>query len=161
MSLVLLISGALSDPVLFDSAEIRHILNKIHTVRRHIKRKQTGSRLAKLKTLEDKLQLVIELSKEKYIAGLVDTFQSEPKKLYRYLKKVSSKQAVNTFIGLDNRVLQDLQSTSNAFNKFFNSTFTISEGNHWESVGNHWESVGITGSLWESLGVCENGFVHT
>lgn len=109
------------------TAEIRHILNKIHTVRRQIKRKQTESQLAKLKTLEDKLQSLIEHSKEKYIAGLVDTFQSEPKKLYRYLKKISSKQAVNTFIGLDNEVLQDPQSISNAFNKFFNSTFTLSE----------------------------------
>ena len=109
------------------TAEIRHVLNKIHTVRRHIKRKPTESQLAKLKTLEDKLQSMIEVSKEEYIAGLVDTFHSEPKKLYRYLKKISSKQAVNTFIGLDNKVLQDPQSISDAFNKFFNSTFTTSE----------------------------------
>ena len=80
------------------TAEIRHILIKTHTVRRQVKRKQTESQLAKLKTLENKLQLVIELSKEKDIVGLVDAFQSEPKKLYRYLKKMSSKQAVNTFI---------------------------------------------------------------
>ena len=76
-------------------------------VRHQIKRKQRESQLAKLKTLENKLQLVIELSKEKNIVGLVDAFQSEPKKLYRYLKKISSKQAVNTFIGLDNKVVQD------------------------------------------------------
>ena len=63
----------------------RHSLNKTHTVRHQIKRKQTESQLVncKLKTLENKRRLVIELSKEKFIVGLVDAFQSEPKKLYR------------------------------------------------------------------------------
>lgn len=73
-------------PIWFNS-DIRHCLNKIDTLRRHIKMASPSeSKLSKLASPENELERQISAGKEAYISRLTDSFQSEPKKLYCYLK---------------------------------------------------------------------------
>ena len=59
---------------LWFNADIRHSLNKIHSLRRLIKNKSTSSRLAKLSILESDLQSQMITSKDSFISDLISSF---------------------------------------------------------------------------------------
>ena len=82
--------------------------------------------MSKLKFLEDQLKTKIVFSKEHYLTSLADAFRLQPLKLYQYLKQLVKRPVRNSFVGTNNEILQHPQAISNAFNKFFNSTFTDS-----------------------------------
>lgn len=111
------------------NSDIRHILNKIHSLRRSLKRKSTTciGQENKMARLEEELAAKIASSKERYLLGLVNDFCHNPTKLYRYLRMIAQKPVNSIFEGVRGEILQDPQGISEAFNVFFNSTFSNSD----------------------------------
>ena len=112
-------------PKWFNST-IRHALNKVHTARRKWKKKPCRATLSKLKLLEEELEVTILHGKEDYIASLIDTYQSNSSKLYRYIKDLSNPIPNSTFVDSNSTTVRDPIDVCEAFNKFFNSTFVSS-----------------------------------
>ena len=108
------------------NGEINHILNRIHSLRRLLKRKYSSHLQNKLLNLEEELQDLIQAAKCKYISGLCRRFFQEPKKLFRYLKDLRSATQSIPIIIQDAAVIRDPSAIAECYNNFFNSTFTRS-----------------------------------
>lgn len=115
-----------SSPKWFN-AEIRHHFNQIHSVRRLVRKNPTISRITKLHNLETFIEKLICSSKESYILGLIASFSSDPKKLYRYLRDLTKTSTSDVFLDKDSEIITDPLKIAEAFNDFFHSTFTRSE----------------------------------
>lgn len=114
-----------SGPRWFNS-EVRHLLNRVHTVRKTIKRKCSVSLLSKLESLEDKLGAAITSAKANYETQLVCAFRSNPTKLYRHLSELSKPRSGPQFLINHGSPVHDSLSKARLFNEFFHSTFTVS-----------------------------------
>ena len=73
-----------TSPKWFNS-DIRHQLNRIHTLRNRIKKSATFYTLSKLSIMEENLQQLILSSKDKFVQNLCSTFKFKPKELYNHL----------------------------------------------------------------------------
>ena len=102
------------------------MLNKVHSLRRRLKRHPTRMLQGKLTHLENDLQSTIQSAKEHYLSQLVSMFGSNPSKLYSYLNNLSKSKFESPFIQHDNEIIHDNYKKATLFNEFFNSTFTTS-----------------------------------
>ena len=116
---------AYPSPVWFDG-EIRHMLKKLKSLRARLWKKWSLSKADKLHELEVLVEQQICISKESYISSLVTSFSTDPKKLFRYLRDLKSPISPNTFLAKSSTVISDPTDVAEAFNSFFNSTFTHS-----------------------------------
>ena len=108
------------------NGEIKHTLNKVHTLRRHLKRKLSTRMSLKLNNMEVKLQDLMQTAKCKYISSLCQRFFHEHKKLYRYLQDLrNTPQSIPTIIQ-GSTVIRNPSTIAECFNSYFNSTFTRS-----------------------------------
>ena len=80
------------------NSEIRHLLKKIHTIRRTIRKSPTINRNNKLCLLEEKVSRLIQSSKHSYEANLVYSFSNNPKKLYSHLKHLANNKFIPKFL---------------------------------------------------------------
>lgn len=109
------------------NASIRHQLNKVHSLRRRIKRHSTQMLRTRLMQMERDLQSLIQSAKENYLMQLVTTFRSNPRKLYTYLNNLSESKFEPHFIYYNNMIIHDPCQRAKIFNEYFNSTFTTSD----------------------------------
>ena len=107
--------------------EIKHLLNCIRSLRRNIRKSYTEIRANKLSTLEVKLQALMSTAKETYGARLTAAFTRNPKDLYRHLRHLSHYTTMPQVLIYDSTPIYHPKEKVEAFNKFFNSTFTISD----------------------------------
>ena len=77
------------------NSEIRHLLKKIHTLRRSIRKSPTINRNNKLCLLEERVSRLIQSSKH---SNLVSSFSSNPKKLYSHLKRLANNKFIPKFL---------------------------------------------------------------
>ena len=106
--------------------EIRHQLNKVHTIRRRIKTSPTQHLIAKLSQMEASLQSSMEKSKDDFLQSLTSTFKLQPKKLYGYMNSLSKAKLKPNFIIQNGHSIDDPLHKARCFNEFFNSIFTTS-----------------------------------
>ena len=64
--------------------------------------------------------------RQTYIASLVDSFSTQPKKLYGYLRKLQIPSEPSMFINTSSELVTTVEDAAIAFNEFFHSTFTQS-----------------------------------
>lgn len=102
-------------PVWF-TAEIRHNLNKIHSIRRSIKSKSTTGLLERLSKLETEVQCVITNAKDNYISNLTSTYKEDSGKLYRYLRNLQRRPCNSVFMGENSEILCDPLKIACSFN---------------------------------------------
>ena len=114
-----------SSPRWFNS-NIRHKLNEIRTLRRSIKRNSTPLKLDKLNRLESYLEAPMLSAKVDYESRIVNCFASNPQKLYGHLRSMKAINAPN-FVVYKSSTLFDPVAKAEAFNNFFNSTYTSSQ----------------------------------
>ena len=88
------------------NADIKHLLNKIHTLRRRLKKKTTQQKTANLNSMELTLQCLIAMSKDLYISNLINSFSHKPRKLYQFLKFFKS-EPTTTFLFNNSRATHD------------------------------------------------------
>ena len=88
------------------NADIKHLLNKIHTLRRRLKKKTTQQKTANLNSMEVTLQGLIAKSKGMYISNLINSFSHKPRKLYQFLKFFKS-EPTTTFLFNNSRAIHD------------------------------------------------------
>ena len=79
------------------TAEVRHLLNRVHTCRRRLKRSPTVTSATRLEHLESELNAACVIAQSNYVAHLINTHSSSPRKLYRYLADLSKQK---TSVGL-------------------------------------------------------------
>ena len=115
-----------TSPKWFNS-DIRHQLNRIHTLRNRIKKSATFYTLSKLSIMEENLQQLILSSKDKFVQNLCSTFKLKPKELYNHLNKLSKSNSTCKFITHNSKLVCDPAEKPLVFNQFFNSTFTRSD----------------------------------
>ena len=110
------------------NSEIRHLLKKIHTLRRSIRKSPTINRNNKLCLLEERVSRLIQSSKHSYEANLVSSFSSNPKKLYSHLKRLANNKFIQKFLVQPSAqsLTAEPKEKSEIFNDFFHSTFTNS-----------------------------------
>ena len=72
------------------NSTIRHQLNRIHTIRRCLRKNPTQRLLSKLNSMEISLQSQIQASKDEFLSNLVVSFINNPKKLYSYLNNLNN-----------------------------------------------------------------------
>ena len=70
--------------------EIRHLLKKLKTLNKLIRRNPTWARYAKLSELESNLQNLCTEAKGEYEISLVESFSLQPKQLYSQLSRLKS-----------------------------------------------------------------------
>lgn len=107
--------------------EVRHLLNRVHTTRRRIKRGSSTSLLSKLDMLEKELGGAIATAKANYEKQLISTFHTNPSKLYRRLAELSRSRSSPQLIIYQDSPVHDPYNKARIFNEFFNSTFTVSD----------------------------------
>ena len=108
------------------NAEIRHLINKSHTVRRRLKLRPTNHLRLKLQTLESSLRSLIQASKLKYEQSLISAFSSYPSKLYRHLKSLSNPKSSSYPIIHESKTITNPLIKARLFNSYFNSVFSTS-----------------------------------
>ena len=108
------------------NSDIRHALNRLHTLRRLTNRKPTEQRLAKLSSAESALQVKMESAKHVYEANLIKLHHSNPKKLYNHLKYLSKGNSASPPLIIDSQPVTSPSVKAQTFNNFFNSVFTRS-----------------------------------
>lgn len=109
-------------PQWFNSS-IRHDLNRIHTYRRRYRLKPSNTNLSKLQNAEHELETKICSAKDDYLQNVVCNFQSQPQKLYHYLKSLSQSKFKPNFFTQGNDTLCNPMEIAEVFNDFFHSTF--------------------------------------
>ena len=109
------------------NAEIRHLINRTRSLRRRIKSNPTNHLVSKLYHLESSLDQLILHAKLQYEQSLVNTFQSDPSKLYRYLKSLSKPSTSDYPISHNSKCITDPERKANVFNLYFNSVFLDSD----------------------------------
>ena len=65
-------------------------------------------------------------AKQNYEISLVQSFSSQPKRLYSQLKRLKSTKSTPCYLQADDVQIYDDTAKANALNKFFHSTFTNS-----------------------------------
>ena len=108
------------------TAEIRYNLKKIHSLRRALKKKPSPSKDTKLRNLEATVQEKIVHSKIKFESNMIESFSSNPSKLYSHLKFLGRSKFVPEFLLVNSSPVYDQVTRAQLFNEFFNSTFTNS-----------------------------------
>lgn len=113
-------------PKWFNSG-IRHLLNRIHTLKRKLKKSSNATRLANLCSLELKLQELMSNAKENYKSQLLTSFSHSPKVLYHHLRLLHKLSEIPQCLIYNSTFILDPTDKVEAFNNFFNSTFTLSD----------------------------------
>ena len=108
------------------TAEIRHNINRIRSLRRRINKNTTPGRLVKLTNLSAHIHYLMETAKTEYQSKLVSTFGSNPRKLYSYLSDLHNAKSPPNIIHHNNSIVDNPLEIAEIFNKYFNSTFTSS-----------------------------------
>ena len=108
------------------NSTIRHQLNRIHTIRRCLRKNPTQRLLSKLNSMEISLQSQIQASKDEFLSNLVVSFINNPKKLYSYLNNLNNSKYKPQFIIYNGNIIDNVKQKVSLFNDFFNSTFTSS-----------------------------------
>ena len=106
--------------------EIRYHLKKLRTARRNHLHKASPESLSKFTKLEETVGQLITNSKETYIASLADSFSTQPKNLYGYLRKLQIPSEPSMFINTSSELVTTAEDAAIAFNELFHSTFTQS-----------------------------------
>ena len=108
------------------TSEIRHLLKKINTLRKSLKKSKTQCKEAKLLLLESTFQAKCADAKIKHERSIVTSFSSKPKTLFRHLKRLRTSRAIPKILTHENVMFSDTLSKANALNNFFHSTFSVS-----------------------------------
>ena len=109
------------------NVEIRHKLNCLRTLRRKVKLHPTPSNASKLSHAEQELQSLMETTKSAYESNLIAN--KNMKAIYSYLKQLSSTNSapIHVYTNDSTQPTCNHLETAECFNKFFHSTFTISQ----------------------------------
>jgi hypothetical protein len=109
------------------SSDIRHQLNKIHSIRKQCKRNPSPANFSKLSSSESHLQSSILEARSDYESALVESFaRSRAYKIYKYIKHFTSKSDLPTTISYNSTIVTSAIDKANAFNAFFHSVFNHS-----------------------------------
>ena len=106
------------------SSNIRHQLNKVHTLRKKFKRNSYASNFLRLASAECLLQLSILDARSEYEASLVKGFaQSRDPSIYRYLKSLSASSDIPSVMYHASTKAEHPKDIANLFNSYFFSVF--------------------------------------
>ena len=100
------------------SPSIRHLLNKIHTLRHRIK-KQPPCYLSH--NMEQAMQEQIDHAKSEYKFALIHKFAHDKSELYRFLSSLTTSNAMPNVLYHDNNPEPDLSKHFELFNQYFTS----------------------------------------
>ena len=109
------------------TAEIRHNIKRIRSLRRRIDKKPTPTKLQKLADLQSHIHHLMESAKAEYESSLVATFGSSPRKMYSFLRDLGKTNSMLNFFHHNNSVIDNPPQIAELFKNYFNSTFTSSE----------------------------------
>ena len=112
------------------TADIRHMLNCIRTLRRKCNNHPTYCNLSKLQSLENELQNKLTAAKCSYEKFLIETFSKEnSSKIYRYISTLTSYGTIPPIVTLNSSTATSDGDKATMFNTFFHSVFTHSPFN--------------------------------
>ena len=107
------------------NSNVRHHLNRVHTLRRKHHKVNSNSISVKLSSAEADLEAAIANAKDKYMQNLVSSFRSNPHKLFNHLKQLRQSKFQPKHITDDNHIpITDRHKIAEEFNNFFHSTFS-------------------------------------
>ena len=102
------------------TSEIQNHLNKLHTLRKKVKRNPTEHNKRNLKAAENVLQQLILSARQTYESALIDHFsKSNSNNIYKFMSSLTSSRSIPTTMFLDSNTLNDDSSISNGFNNQF------------------------------------------
>ena len=102
------------------TSEIQNHLNKLHTLRKKVKRNPTEHNKHNLKAAENVLQQLILSARQTYESALIDQFsKSNSNNIYKFMSSLTSSRSIPTTMFLDSNTLNDDSSISNGFNNQF------------------------------------------
>ncbi len=111
------------------TSKVRHYINRLRTLKRRLGAGVSDDdvfKTEKMSSLEKEVEELLTISREDYIRKMVENFNSDSRKLYRFLRNLVKKPLRNVFVDVDSTTISDLSEIAYAFNKYFNSTFTRS-----------------------------------
>ena len=82
------------------NSDIRHQLNKVHSLRKHSKKNPTSYILHKLTHMEATLQTLMDKSKDEFLHSISSSFHFKPKQLYSYLSSLNKSKSKPDFLTL-------------------------------------------------------------
>ena len=137
--------------------EIRHKLNKLHTLRRSVKNHPTTHKTTRLAEEESSLQTLMADTKHQHELQLAQTHNSNPKQLLKYLNHLSKQNRIPTVLQHNQQLITSPQLKANLFNDYFHSVFTKSNFtlpsiDHLPSPSNQLSSLSIdSNEVYEAL----------
>ena len=109
------------------TSEIQHCLNKLHTIRKKVKRNPTEHNKSTLKSAEENLQQLITSSRQAYESSLVEQYSSSnSNRIYKVISSLKNNRSIPAAMSLDSDSCDDDLGIANGFNKYFHSVFTKS-----------------------------------
>ena len=112
------------------TSEIQHHLNKLHTLRKKVKRNPSDYNKLNLKVAESTLQQLLASARQSYESALIDQFtKTNSNNIYKYISSLTSSRSIPATMTLDVNILNDDSSIANSFNEYFYSVFTQSSVN--------------------------------
>ena len=109
------------------NAQIRHLLNKVHTLRRVAKKHPSTANSTKLAKQESSLQSLMESTKRQYVLNYIKTHHSNPRKIFNHLRQLSNDSQIPQALHHEQTLYSSPSGIANAFNVYFNSIFTRSQ----------------------------------
>lgn len=80
------------------TAEVKHLLNCVHTLRKRLKSSRSVNLAIRLENLERKLGEACTVARSNYVAHLINNFSSAPSKLYRFISDLSKPSHVLDYL---------------------------------------------------------------
>ena len=107
--------------------EIHHQINCIRTAQQRLRHCPSDSLRSCLSHLESSLVSLISVARSAYELSLLDSFPSNPRPLYHFLRHLSGKSSIPHYVVFNSASTSDPHSRVDLFNSFFNSVFTDSD----------------------------------
>ena len=106
--------------------ELRHQLNKIHSLRKRCRINPTPIKIAQLSDAELQLQCNIPSARSSFEADIVTKFAySDDNQIYKYIKSLSGHKGLPAELSYGFSIASTPTLKANFFNQFFSSVFTV------------------------------------
>ena len=106
------------------NSDIRHLLNRIHSLRRRINRSPTPYLSEKLSSLELSLQDLMTSTRTQFEASLFKDYSKNSKLIHRYLNMFTSSSAIPNQVHFNDKFATSSLDKADLFNHYFHSVYT-------------------------------------
>ena len=105
------------------NSDIRHLLNRVHSLRRKVNRSPTPYLSEKLSFLEQSLQDLMTTTRTQFEASLFQDYSKNSKAIHRYLNMFTSSSVIPNQVNLNDTSATSPLDKANLFNQYFHSVY--------------------------------------